>query len=79
MSKALTLKLKDDIFNETEEILKKSKHPRNAYINEAVNLYNKLWKRGLLKKALSEESLLVSGDSMEVLEAFEKFEENLAE
>ena len=79
MSKALTLKLKDEIFNETEDILRKSKHPRNAYINEAVNLYNKLWKRGLLKKALTEESLLVSGDSMEVLKAFEKFEESQIE
>lgn len=79
MSKALTLKLKDDIFNETEEILKKSKHPRNAYINEAVNLYNKLWRRSLMKKALLEESLLVSADSMEVLKAFEEFEENLPE
>jgi hypothetical protein len=79
MSKALTLKLRDEIFSETEEILKKSKHPRNAYINEAVNLYNKLWRRSLLKKTLLEESLLVSADSMEVLNAFEKFEENLPE
>jgi hypothetical protein len=79
MSKALTLKLKDDIFNETVAILKKSKHPRNAYINEAVNLYNKLWRRSLLKKTLLKESRLVSADSMEVLKAFERFEEELSE
>lgn len=79
MSKVLTLKLRDEVFSETEEILRKRKHPRNAYINEAVNLYNKLWKRNLLKKTLAEESALVAGDSMEVLNAFEKFEESLIE
>jgi len=77
MSKALSLKLKDEVFQEAEEILRRSRRPRNAYFNEAISLYNKLWKRKLLKKALAEESALVAENSMEVLQAFEQFEEEL--
>ena len=77
MSKALSLKLKDEVFQEAEEILRRSRQPRNAYFNEAISLYNKLWKRKLLKKALAEESALVAENSMEVLQAFEQVEEDL--
>lgn len=77
MSKALSLKLKDEVFQEAEEILRKSRRPRNAYFNEAINLYNKLWKRRLLKKTLAKESALVAEDSMEVLEAFEHIEDEI--
>ena len=77
MSKALSLKLKDEVFQEAEEILRKSRRPRNAYFNEAINLYNKLWKRRLLKKTLTKESALVADDSMEVLEAFERIEDEI--
>ena len=79
MSKALSLKLKDEVFEEAEEILRKSRRPRNAYFNEAINLYNKLWKRKLLKKILADESALVAENSMEVLEVFEKLEDKLDE
>jgi len=79
MSKALSLKLKDEVFSEAEEILRRSRRPRNAYFNEAINLYNKLWKRKLLKKALAEESGLVAEDSLEVLNIFEQFEDKLLE
>jgi predicted transcriptional regulator len=77
MSKALSLKLRDEVFQEAEEILRKSRRPRNAYFNEAINLYNKLWKRRLLKKTLAKESALVAEDSMEVLEAFEQIEDEI--
>ncbi len=79
MSKALSLKLRDEVFCETEEILRLSRRPRNAYFNEAINLYNKLWKRKLLKKALAKESALVAEESLEVLRAFEQFEDQLSE
>ena len=36
MSKTLFLKLKDDVFEETEDILDCIHKPRNEYINEAV-------------------------------------------
>lgn len=79
MSKALSLKLRDKVFREAEEVLRRSRRPRNAYFNEAINLYNKLWKRKLLKKALAVESALVADDSLEVLEAFEQIEDKLPE
>ncbi|MBI3030734.1 MAG: hypothetical protein HYY64_14605 [Candidatus Rokubacteria bacterium] len=79
MSKLLSLKLQDRVYEEAEEILRKSRKARNAYFNEAINLYNKLWKRKLLKRALAEESALVAADSMELLETFERLEDELGE
>jgi hypothetical protein len=79
MSKILSLKLKDDIYRETENILKKRKEPRNAYFNDAIQLYNKLWKRKILKKQLAEESKLVASESLLVLDEFESLEDELPE
>ncbi len=79
MSKVLSLKLQDGVYEETEEILRKSRKARNAYFNEAINLYNKLWRRKLLKRELTRESALVSADSLEVLEVFERLEDKLSE
>jgi len=78
MSKNLSLKLQDGIFKETEQVLKKVKRPRNAYINEAVHFYNRLMARRLLKNKLMRESNIVAVDSMSVLEEFEKFEESIS-
>jgi hypothetical protein len=70
--KNLSLKLEDNIFLETEKIVIKVKKNRNRYINEAIELYNRLHKRRLLSKQLGMESKLVSEDSMQVLAEFEK-------
>jgi hypothetical protein len=77
MSKNLSLKLQDEIFEETERVLRKVKRPRNAYINEAIHFYNKLFARRILKAQLLKESTMVAKDSIAVLEEFEKFEESL--
>ncbi len=77
MSKNLSLKLRDEIFEETERVLRKVKRPRNAYINEAIHFYNKLFARRILKDQLLKESAMVAKDSIAVLEEFEKFEESL--
>ncbi len=77
MSKNLSLKLQDEIFVETQRVLKKVKRPRNAYINEAIHFYNKLFARRILKSQLLKESAMVAKDSIAVLEEFEKFEESL--
>lgn len=77
MSKSLSLKLQDEIFKETEQVLKKVKRPRNAYINEAIHFYNKLQARRLLKNQLIRESNILKNDSLAVIEEFEKFEESL--
>lgn len=39
--KNLSLKLSDTVFKETETIITKIKKPRNRYINDAVDFYNK--------------------------------------
>lgn len=70
--KTLSLKLDDEIFDETEEITMNLKLARNRYINEAVSIYNKFNKRRLLKKQLAKESKLTSLDSKEILAEFEK-------
>jgi len=76
-AKVLTLKMKEEVFRETEEILRRVKSSRNGYINEAVDFFNKMHKRSLLKKRLARESQMVSSESLKVLEEFESFEENL--
>jgi len=69
--KTVSLKIDNDIFGETEEILAKVKKPRNRYINEAIGYYNRLQQRILLEKKLHKESLSVRADSMDVLKDFE--------
>ena len=71
--KTLSLKLDDDIFDDTEEMTTKLNLARNRYINEALSIYNLFNKRRLLKKQLTKESKLTSNDSMEILAEFEKF------
>jgi len=75
-SKALSLKLREDIFKETENIVKAVRTSRNAYINNAVDFYNQLQKRRMLKKKLHWESKIVSAESMKVLGELEAFTEN---
>ncbi|MFD3393071.1 hypothetical protein U0R10_00415 [Aquirufa sp. OSTEICH-129V] len=70
--KILSLKLDDDIFNETEEITAKLRLARNRYINEAVNMYNLVQKRRLLKKSLAKESAVAATESMEILREFDQ-------
>ncbi len=69
--KTLSLKLDDPIYAEAEEITLHLKIARNRYINEAVNLYNIYQKRRILKSQLSQESNLVSENSLEILKEFE--------
>ena len=69
--KTLSLKLDDNIFNETENVLTKVKKSRNRYINEAVDYYNRINKRNLIAKKLARESKLVKKESLTVLAEFE--------
>ncbi len=72
--KNVSLKIDDSIFGETEKILSRIKKPRNRYINEALDYYNRLQKRILLEKRLKAESNLVKKDSMSVLNEFEEID-----
>lgn len=72
--KTVSLKIDDSIFGETEKILTRLKKPRNRYINEALEYYNKFQGRIFLERKLKSESKLVSEDSMNVLGDFERIE-----
>lgn len=70
--KTLSLKLDDSIFQDTENLLKEINQPRNRYINEALNFYNKIQNRKILARKFETESKLVREESIKVLEEFEK-------
>ncbi len=69
--KTVSLKIDDSIFVETEKILSNLSIPRNRYINEAIDYYNKVHKRQILEKRLKVESKLVQKESIAVLNEFE--------
>ncbi len=72
--KTLSLKLDNHVYQETEELLGKIKKPRNRYINEAIQYYNRIQKKKIMEKLLEAESKMVSDESMKVLSEFEKSE-----
>jgi predicted transcriptional regulator len=72
--KTVSLKIDDSIFGETENILSRIKKPRNRYINEALEYYNKIQKRKILESALKKESVLVKDESLSVLNEFEEID-----
>lgn len=73
--KNISLKLDDFVYQETEEVLEQIKKPRNRYINEALQYYNRIQKKKIIEKLLEVESKMVSDESMRVLSEFEKFED----
>ncbi len=72
--KTISLKIDDSIFGETESILSRIKKPRNRYINEALEYYNKIQRRKILESKLQKESALVKEDSLSVLNEFEEID-----
>lgn len=72
--KTVSLKIDDLIFVETEKILSEIKKPRNRYINDAIDYYNRIQKRAIIEKKLKRESDLVKADSMDVLKDFEEID-----
>ncbi|MGB5393825.1 MAG: hypothetical protein WBN16_06225 [Lutimonas sp.] len=72
--KTVSLKIDDSIFGETEKILARINKPRNRYINEAIDFYNKIQRKQILEKKLKKESSLVKKDSMDVLKNFEEID-----
>ena len=73
--KTLSLRLDEMVYEETEKLLEKIKKPRNRYINEALHYYNQIQKKKIISEQLMKESKLVSDESMNVLNEFEKLED----
>ena len=74
--KTLSLRLNETVFIETEKVVSMIHKPRNKYINEALEYYNKIQKRTLIAKKLEKESKLVKAESMVVLSEFEALHDN---
>lgn len=77
--KTISLKIDDDIFEATEKIVKTRKKPRNRYINEALDFYNKAQQREILREKYRVSSLLVREDNQEILREFEALDDEIPE
>lgn len=77
--KTISLKIEENIFQDTEEILKTKKKPRNRYINEALDFYNKSQKREILREQFRISSMLVREDNLEVLRELEALKDEIPE
>jgi len=75
--KTLSLKLDDEIFEETDRIAGKLNIARNRYINEALEVYNKMVSRKFLKEKLQKESNQIGRSSMEILKELERITDDL--
>lgn len=73
--KILSLKLKEEIFEESEEVIKKIHISRNAYINKALSFYNKINKRKLIREMLKKESAATQATSLDILQEMEQLED----
>lgn len=72
--KTVSFKINDSIFKETEKILSQIKIPRNRYIIEALEYYNKIQRTQLLEEKLKSDSELVKSESLTVLRDFERID-----
>jgi hypothetical protein len=75
MSKNLSLKMDDIVFREAEKTIRRLGKSRNAYINEAVDRYNKYYNKQDLRTLLVRESAAVYESSMEVLKEMEALDD----
>ena len=62
------------IFNETEKIVSLLKKPRNRYINEAIEFYNRHQRRMMLEYRLQSESDIVKENSLNILRDFDEID-----
>ncbi len=69
--KRWTIQVNESVIKETEDILKEKGIPRNRYINESLDFYNRYHKRNKLAKAFAKASQLVRDSSMEVNAEFD--------
>ena len=77
--KAISLKIREDIFEELEKTVKEIHMSRNAYINKAVELYNKLNRKQRIRRLLRSASLKVRDQSLEFLRETEVIDDHLIE
>ena len=72
--KVISLNIDEIIFSDTEKIVALMKKPRNRYINEAIDFYNKHQQRLMLEHKLQKESGIVKEESLNILRDFEEID-----
>lgn len=75
--KSISLKLQEQIFQETETLLEHLDTSRNKYINEAIEYYNRYQKKKIITEQIVKESKIVSEDSLNILHEFEILEDEI--
>ena len=65
----------DRIFQETEKVVHRMHVPRNAYINEAVDFYNRRQKRQVIRKQLGRDVRNLKKQTRETIKSFELLED----
>ena len=75
MLKMISLKLDQKAFLAADRIAKKTHVSRNAYINRAVKLMNRLHERKLLSERYRMDAREANASSAEVLKEFEAFQD----
>jgi len=73
--KTISLKLDENIFHDTENLLGSINLSRNRYINEAILYYNNIQRKLQLEKILAAESKACEQSSKEVLTEFEMIDD----
>jgi len=73
--KTISLKLDENIFRDTENLLDSINLSRNRYINEAILYYNSIQRKLQLEKILKAESKACEQSSKEVLNEFEMIDD----
>ncbi len=71
MSKAISLKIDNQIFEKTEALISELKISRNKYINDALESYNRMKEMERVNTLLAKASTLVRENSLEALHDFE--------
>ena len=79
MSKSISLKLDNELFEQTEKYVKKLGISRSRYVADALVAYNRHLEREELAKQLKKEVAMVRESSMEVLAEFEALDDEIPE
>jgi len=71
MTKSLSVKMEESVLASADQMAKRMGTNRNAYINRAVCLMNKVGERARLREIFRRESRVVRSESLRVMKEFE--------
>ena len=71
MTKSLSVKMDESVLKSADAMAKRLRTNRNAYINRAVRLMNKVGERARLREIFRRESKVVRSESLRAVKEFE--------